>query len=90
MNAETNLLGLLIATLGGTAIGLESGIPGGVLGGLLGGMVTEVMPPPPTPAKPRRVGGDVQEPALIHRVEPVYPPVAVSGELSVLLSSKLQ
>jgi protein TonB len=67
---------------GGVVGGVEGGIPGGVLGGLLAGMVTEVMPPPPTPSKPRRVGGDVQEPALIHRVEPVYPPVAVSGKLS--------
>jgi periplasmic protein TonB len=67
---------------GGVVGGVEGGIPGGVLGGLLGGMVTEVMPPPPTPAKPRRVGGDLREPALIHRVEPDYPPVAVSGKIS--------
>jgi protein TonB len=47
-------------------------------------MVTEVMPPPPPPppAKPRRVGGDLQAPALIHRVEPDYPGVAVSAKVS--------
>jgi len=68
---------------GGVVGGVEGGIPGGVLGGLLGGMVTEVMPPPPpTPQKPRRVGGDIQAPALIHRVEPAYPFAAVSGKLS--------
>jgi periplasmic protein TonB len=68
---------------GGVVGGVEGGIPGGVLGGVLGGMVTEVMPPPPpAPPKPRRIGGDIQAPALIHRVEPVYPGVAVSGKVS--------
>jgi protein TonB len=68
---------------GGVVGGVEGGIPGGVLGGVLGGMVTEVMPPPPPPpAKPRRVGGDLQAPALIHRVEPDYPAVAVAGKVS--------
>ena len=69
---------------GGVVGGVEGGIPGGVLGGLLGGVMTEVMPPPPppAPAKPRRVGGDLQAPALIHRVEPDYPGMAVSGKVS--------
>jgi protein TonB len=46
--------------------------------------VTEVMPPPPPPAPrtPRRVGGDLQAPALIHRVEPIYPGVAVSAKVT--------
>jgi protein TonB len=45
--------------------------------------VTEVLPPPPpAPLKPRRVGGSVQAPALIHRVEPNYPPIAVSAKVS--------
>jgi TonB family protein len=49
-------------------------------------MVTDVMPPPPPVSpKPRRVGGDLQAPALIHRVEPVYPGVAVSGKVSGLI-----
>ena len=68
---------------GGVAGGVEGGIPGGVLGGVLGGMVTEVMPPPPPPpAKPRRVGGDLQAPALIRRVEPEYPGVAVAAKVT--------
>jgi protein TonB len=46
-------------------------------------MVTEVMPPPPPPpAKPRRIGGDLQAPALLHRVDPDYPGVAVAGKVS--------
>jgi periplasmic protein TonB len=69
---------------GGVVGGVEGGIPGGVLGGLIGGMVNEAPPPPPppAPAKPRRVGGEIQAPALISRVEPIYPGVAVSGKIT--------
>jgi protein TonB len=72
---------------GGVVGGVEGGIPGGVPGGILGGVtVTDVMPPPPPPPpKPRRVGGDLQAPALIHRVEPTYPGVAVSAKVTGLV-----
>jgi len=73
--------GIDLGEEGGVAGGVEGGIPGGVLGGIPGGMVTEVLPPPP-PLKPRRVGGDLQAPALIHRVEPNYPGVAIAGKVS--------
>jgi protein TonB len=63
--------------------GVEGGIPGGVLGGILGGGIRETPPPlPPAPIKPKRVGGDLQAPALITRVEPEYPGVAVAGKIS--------
>jgi protein TonB len=75
--------GIDLSDEGGEVGGVEGGIPGGVLGGMLGGMINEAPPPPPPPpAKPRRVGGDLQAPALIHRVEPDYPGVAVSGKVS--------
>jgi len=67
---------------GGVVGGVEGGVPGGVLGGILGGMINEAPPPPPPPAKPKRVGGELQAPALIHRVEPDYPGVAVAGKVS--------
>ena len=67
---------------GGVVGGIEGGIPGGVLGGILGGVVTEPSLPPPPPPAPKRVGGDLQAPALIHRVEPDYPGVAVSAKVS--------
>ena len=68
---------------GGEVGGVEGGIPGGVLGGILGGVINEAPPPlPPPPAKPKRVGGELQAPALIHRVEPDYPGVAVAGQVS--------
>jgi protein TonB len=73
--------GIDLGDEGGVVGGVEGGIPGGVLGGVLGGMVTEA-PPPPPPAKPKRIGGELQAPALIHRVEPEYPGVAVGGKVS--------
>lgn len=62
--------------------GVEGGIPGGVVGGVLGGLLTVIPPAPPAPAAPRlpvRTGGNIQAPALIKRVEPVYPPMAVQA-----------
>lgn len=74
--------GIDLSDEGGVVGGVEGGIPGGVLGGILGGMVNEAPPPPPPPVKPKRVGGDLQAPALIRRVEPDYPGVAVSAKVS--------
>lgn len=74
--------GIDLGDEGGVVGGVEGGIPGGVLGGLLGGMVNEAPPPPPPPVKPKRVGGELQAPALIHRVEPEYPAMAVGAKVS--------
>lgn len=62
--------------------GVPGGVPGGQLGGVLGGILGgsgKATPPPPKPAAhkgPYRVGGNVQAPKLIQRVQPVYPPLA--------------
>ncbi len=74
--------GIDLGDEGGVVGGIEGGIPGGMLGGILGGMINEAPPPPPPPAKPKRIGGELQAPALIHRVEPDYPGVAVMGKVS--------
>jgi protein TonB len=64
--------------------GVEGGIPGGVIGGVVGGL-PEAPPPPPPPAPtvraPVRVGGQINPPQLVHRVEPFYPPIAVQAHL---------
>ena len=73
--------GVDLSDEGGVVGGVEGGIPGGILGGILGG-IDEPRPPPPPPQKPRRVGGDLQAPALIRRVEPDYPGVAVAAIVS--------
>jgi len=69
--------------------GVEGGIPGGVVGGVVGGIISDLppppAPPPPPPApvrrEPVRVGGEVKAPALIERVEPEYPLLAVRAQV---------
>jgi protein TonB len=67
--------------------GIEGGVPGGIPGGIVGGLVPDSvipLPPPPSPPverAPVRVGGAITAPALIHRVEPVYPPIAVRAQV---------
>jgi protein TonB len=66
--------------------GVPGGVPGGVIDGVVGG-IAEVMPPPPPPpppAAPRppvRAGGQIQAPALVKRVAPAYPPLAVTAQV---------
>jgi protein TonB len=59
--------------------GFEDGIPGGVAGGIVGGFVTAPPPPPPARVAPVRVGGEISTPRLTRRVDPEYPPIAVSA-----------
>ena len=66
--------------------GVEGGIPGGVLGGVVGGLPGDIPPPPPPappppPRAPVRVGGQIQAPALVSKVDPIYPEVAVSARI---------
>ena len=74
----------------GTAIAAV-GVPGGVEGGIVSGVVGSVPaivegpppPPPPPPAvhEPVRIGGQVSAPALLKRVEPVYPTIAQAAAI---------
>ena len=68
--------------------GVEGGVPGGIMGGVVGGVIAEIPPPPPPPppppAAPRapvRVGGQIKEPTLIHRVDPEYPLLAQASQI---------
>jgi len=64
--------------------GVEGGVPGGVVGGVVGGLVSERPPPPPPPPvarAPVRIGGELKAPALVERVEPEYPPLAVRAQV---------
>ena len=71
--------------------GVEGGIPGGVLGGVLGGLLGAPEAPPPAPPPPPaavtrpapvRIGGQITAPALVYRVNPSYPEVAVRARLT--------
>ena len=69
---------------GGVEGGVPGGIPGGVVGGLLPSTITITPPPPappPAPHHPVRVGGAITAPALLSRVAPEYPPIAVSAKV---------
>ena len=65
--------------------GVEGGVVGGIAGGIAGGIPMMPAPPPPpppapTPIKPVRVGGDIEQPSLLHRVSPEYPQIAISAK----------
>jgi protein TonB len=64
----------------GVPEGVRGGVTGGVVGGVIGGL-PEPLPPPPTPRTPIRVGGQIKTPELQHRVQPLYPPLAVSAHI---------
>ena len=76
-------------SLGGEG-GVEGGIVGGVAGGIVGGLVAAPPPPPPLPPPPQpkgpvRIGGAIQAPALVMRVEPTYPDVALMAKVGGLV-----
>jgi periplasmic protein TonB len=78
---------------GGVPGGIPGGQLGGVIGGILGGSTSFVAPTPPPPPKPvvhvgpYRVGGQVQAPMLVYRVQPTYPVLAketrVQGDVAL-------
>ena len=53
----------------------------GILGGLDGVPLAPPPPSPPPPPKPVRIGGQIAPPTLLTRVEPIYPPFAISAHL---------
>jgi protein TonB len=73
-----------VDSLDGIAGGVVGGVPGGVVGGIVGGITDVPVPPPPPPPAPRppvRTGGQIEAPALVKRVPPVYPPIAVNAQV---------
>jgi protein TonB len=66
--------------VGGVESGIEGGVSEGIAGGIVGGIIDA--PPPPPPAAPVRIGGKITAPALVHRVDPAYSPVAQSAHLA--------
>ena len=81
-----------VATFGdeeGIFGGVEGGVPGGVFGGVVGGIPDVVPPPPPPPPPPPavqartpvRIGGQLEAPALIRRVDPEYPQFATYAQI---------
>jgi protein TonB len=70
-------------SVGAGESGVVGGVVGGVLGGVTGGLLPPLPAPPPAPAPgPVRIGGQIKAPALLHRVEPVYPDIAVLAKVT--------
>ena len=70
--------------------GIEGGVPGGIPGGVVGGLLeSKIIPPPPPAPLPEpvvppalvRVGGAITAPALLRRVAPEYPSIAVNAKV---------
>src|SRR5580704_13895092 len=60
-----------------------AGVDGGT-GSVLGGILGNVDPPPPKPAAPQRirVGGNVEQGAILNRTTPEYPAIAKVAHIS--------
>jgi periplasmic protein TonB len=71
----------IIGVPGGGEGGVVGGVVGGVTGGVMGGLLPPLPASPPAPG-PVRIGGQVKAPALLHRVEPVYPDIAVLAKVT--------
>jgi protein TonB len=76
-----------VAAVGVTG-GVPGGVPGGQVGGVLGGIIggvgsSNLAPPPPPKETPKRipVGGNVQSASLIHKIQPIYPPLAKQARI---------
>jgi protein TonB len=59
-----------------TISGVVGGTATGVVGGAIGGVATGQLGAPPPPAEPVRVGGAIKAPALVTKVDPLYPEMA--------------
>jgi protein TonB len=65
----------------GAAGGVEGGVPGGVVGGVVGGLPTGA----PPPARVVRIGGQIAQPRIIRKVEPVFPDLAIQSRIGALV-----
>jgi protein TonB len=73
--------GLDLGVEGGVAGGVEGGVPGGVVGGVVGGLPSA----PPPPARVVRIGGQIAQPRIIRKVDPVYPDLAIQSRIGALV-----
>jgi len=76
---------------GGVVGGIPGGIPGGQLGGVIGGIIgsTSVAAVPKLePVKRIRVSQGVTQGLLVHRVEPLYPKIALAARITGVVQLK--
>lgn len=70
--------------MGGVVGGVPGGVPGGSMGGVLGGIIGNATSAVPKMTQPQRVrvSAGVTQGLVIHRVNPVYPPIARAARIS--------
>ena len=86
---------LVAEAVHGVEGGVVGWIAGGVVGGIVGGLTAALPPPPPPPPPspppapppqphptPVRIGGQLAVPALVYRVDPTYPHIAVLAKVT--------
>jgi len=77
--------------IGGVMGGVPGGVPGGQMGGVIGGIIssTPVAVPKPSATMRVRVSQGVSEGLLIHKITPMYPPLARQARIqgSVVLQA---
>ena len=71
-----------VGVVGGVPGGMPGGSAGGVLGGIIGGTGGGPPPPPKATTQRIRVGGNVEQAALVHQVMPQYPQIAKTAHIS--------
>src|SRR5438552_18971766 len=77
----------------GVVGGVPGGVPGGSMGGVIGGIISSTPVAVPKAATPQRVrvSQGVSQGLLIHRVQPMYPPLARQARIqgTVLLQAEI-
>src|SRR5581483_2759058 len=76
---------------GGVVGGVPGGIPGGQLGGVIGGIISSTpvaSVPKLEPVKRIRVSQGVTQGLLVHRVEPIYPRIALAARITGVVQLK--
>src|SRR5262245_36116648 len=73
MNALRLLVPVLVAAFVSTPLVVVGSLQGAAAGALPSGLTVQ---PPPPPSTPVRVGPGVKAPALLKKVNPVYPAIA--------------
>jgi protein TonB len=77
----------------GVVGGVPGGVPGGQMGGVIGGIISSTPVAVPKVATPQRVrvSQGVSQGLLIHRVQPMYPPLARQARIqgTVILQAEI-
>ena len=82
-----------VMSAAGVVGGVPGGVPGGQMGGVIGGVISSTPVAVPKVATPQRVrvSQGVSQGLLIHRVQPMYPPLARQARIqgSVILQAEI-